>query len=129
MRTRLLAGAVALVLAIGGLLVPASPASANCGHDLHRDEYNAGGIFWRDGTNIRTGPHTFCTIIGQSQRGDGIDVHCAILFDQRDSAWLFVRNLQTGRQGWSHWQALRIPETVRVPACQSTDIIIIPPTV
>lgn len=128
MRTRLLAGAVALALAVGGLLLAASPASADCGHNLHRNEYNDGGIFWRDGTNIRTGPHVFCTAIGQANRGDGIDVHCAILFAESGQIWLYARDLQTGIEGWSRRSALRIPNSKAVDACQSDDLIFVPPT-
>ncbi|MGH3683245.1 MAG: hypothetical protein ACRDT2_23715 [Natronosporangium sp.] len=128
MRTRLLVGAMALALAVGGLLVPASPASADCGHNLHRNEYSGGGIFWGNGTNIRTGPHLSCVSIGQGNPGDGIDVHCAILFTAQDQIWFYARDLQTGREGWSRRSALRIPNSELVDACQSEALIFVPPT-
>src|SRR5262245_7381770 len=44
MRSRLLARTAALVLALGGLLViPTSPASADCSHPNHPNEYTGGG--------------------------------------------------------------------------------------
>lgn len=126
MRSRLLTGAVALALAVGGLLVPASPASAHCdGHSVHRDEYNGGGIFWGNGTAIRQFPHRACTIIGRGFPGEGINVHCAILNLRSERVWLFVRDLDDGTRGWAEEGALRIPNPKIVHDCTGSEFIFV----
>lgn len=125
MRSRLLVGVMALALSLAGLLVPASPASAGCGHNTHADEYNGGGIFW-DGTNIRTGPHVGCTSLGIGNPGEGIDVHCAILSEHTNfRVWVFVRDLDDGTRGWAREDALRVPDSVAVHDCVSNEFILV----
>lgn len=111
MRSRLLAGATTVVLAAAGLMVSAGPASADCSHPTHPDEYNGGGIYWQNGgTPIRSGPHRSCDRRGTGNPGEGIDVHCAVLSDHTNwEVWVFVRNGADGTSGWAHEDNLRIP--------------------
>ena len=118
MRSRLLAAAASMALAFTGLVVlPATPAFAHCsGHSTHPDLYNAGGIHWANGTNIRRYPHIDCVADGQGFPGQGIDVHCAT---ETGSLWLYVRNTTTGVNGWARFDALRYDFTVTIRDCAS----------
>ncbi|MEK8171539.1 SH3 domain-containing protein [Streptomyces sp. M19] len=49
--------------------------------------------------NIRTGPSTANTILGQGQNGQVISVHCT----QRDGSWWNITNVPTGVTGWVYW--------------------------
>jgi len=126
MRSRLLATLSGLALAagvlIGGVLVPASSASAHCsGHGTHPDVYSAGGISWANGTNIRRFPHTSdcSTILGQGFPSQGIDVHCAV---ETGSLWLFARNTSTGINGWSRFDALNYAHDIIIRDCVNASV-------
>jgi hypothetical protein len=115
MRSRLLAAAAGLSLALFGAVAPASPASAHCGgHGTHPDLYGGGGISFKNGTNIRRYPHTNCASDGPGCPSQGIDVHCAT---ETGSLWLFVRNTSTGVSGWSRFDALNYAFTVTIRDC------------
>lgn len=122
MRSRLLASMSALALTLGGLLVSASPAAAadpaHCKYwGTPADEYSAGGIDFRDGTAIRTGPYTDCAIVGRGYPSQGIDVHCFVT-NSNGAHWVYVRNLSTGKAGWSRDDALQAsPSTPAIPRC------------
>jgi len=109
MRSRLLASAGALALTLGGLLATAGPASADpahcSGHSTHPDYYNAGGISFKDGTNIRTGPYTDCTALGEGFHSQGINVHCSYV-NSNNVAWVYLVDTSTGVAGWSALSAL-----------------------
>ena len=118
MRSRLLAAAAGLALAFTGLVVlPATPAFAHCGgHSTHPDLYNAGGIHFANGTNIRRYPHIDCVADGQGFPSQGIDAHCAT---ETGSLWLYLRNTTTGVRGWARFDALRYDFTVTIRDCAS----------
>ena len=124
MRSRLLAVAGALALALGGLvLLPATPAlaadPAHCSQfGTHPDLYNGGGISFANGTNIRTGVYTDCTSLGEGFPSQGIDVHCARV-NSNNFLWLYVVDGTTGKQGWARFDALRYAFTVLVPDCRN----------
>lgn len=124
MRSRLLARLAGLLLAVGvavgGVLVPAAPASAHCsGHNTHPDVYGSGGISFGSGTAIRTRPHVGCTIKGRGYTTQGIDVHCAF---ETGELWLYVRNTSTGVSGWSRRDALRYSRDVVVRDCVNSSV-------
>jgi hypothetical protein len=124
MRSRLLSIASALALALGGMVVallPASPASAHCsGHGTHPDRYEGGRIrYSAGGTNIRSHPHINCTAIGLGVAGQGVDVHCAVW---TDTVWIYIRNLATGVNGWSRWDALNITSPTTITDCTDTGV-------
>lgn len=116
MRSRLLAVAATLVLALFGVVVPAGPAAAHCGgHGIHPDLYNGGGISFRDGARIRRYPHITCDIVlGLGYPSHGIDVHCGTL---TGTVWFYVRDTTTGVQGWTRWDALSFPPSYFIPDC------------
>lgn len=104
MRSRLLVRAAALILTTGGLMmIPASPASADCSHGFHPDRYDVGGIGWEiTGTRMRHGPHVPCNTFAWSWAGDGIDVHCSANFVGSANDWVYARNLShPNRNGWA----------------------------
>jgi hypothetical protein len=109
MRSRLLALMGALALALGGVVVSASPAAADPSHcygwDTHPNLYNSGGISFLDGTNIRRGPYTDCDVLGLGYPSHGIDVHCYIV-NSNDYLWVYLVDTTTGVQGWSRLDSI-----------------------
>lgn len=109
MRSRLLASMGALALTLGGLLATASPAAADPAHcsgwGTHPDYYNSGGISFKDGTYIRTGPYTDCTALGLGYHSQSINVHCAE-YNNNNVLWVYLVDTSTGVAGWSAMSAL-----------------------
>ena len=129
MRSRLLALASALALALGGLvLLPATPALADPAHcsqfGTHPDLYNGGGISFANGTNMRTGVYTDCTSVGEGFPSQGINVHCGRV-NSNNFLWLYVVDTSTGRQGWARFDALNYSFTVVVPDCRNNGTVYI----
>jgi len=129
MRSRLLAHAAAMTFAVGGLLViPASPASADCTHPNHPNDYIGGGIdYQRDGTAIKTGPHPGCPALVGAFPGQPIDVHCSRNEDGTQNDWVFLHNSlydENGR-GWAREHTLAVQGTVNVPQCASAGTLVI----
>ncbi|MBO0870450.1 MAG: hypothetical protein J2P15_17990 [Micromonosporaceae bacterium] len=121
MRSRLLAFLGALALTVGGLLVvsagPAAADPAHCsGWNTHPDIYNSGGISFQNGTNIRSGPYTDCTVRGDGYPSQGINVHCFVV-NANGYVWFYVVDTSTGVQGWSRIDALNFSKSVTVPDC------------
>jgi hypothetical protein len=48
--------------------------------------------------NIRTGPGTACTAVGQAQPSHQLDLHC--FKNGQGGTWSHVRDTATGKQGW-----------------------------
>ena len=109
MRSRRLALMGALALTLGGLLATAAPAAADQAHcsgwTTHPDLYSAGGISFKDGTNIRRGPYTDCDSFGLGYHSQGIDVHCGRL-NSSGYLWVYLEDTSTGVAGWSRIDAL-----------------------
>ncbi len=119
MRSRLLALAGALALALGGLLVSGSPAAAasHCaGWSTHPDIYHDGGIHFLTGTRIHAGPYTDCGSRGLGYPSHGIDVHCAVL-NTNDALWFYLLDRTTGVYGWSRLDALDVSGSLVIPDC------------
>lgn len=109
----------ALAFAVGGLLVPASPAGAHCsGHGIHPDRYSGGGIQFKEGTRIRAYPHksSCSTVLGLGYPGHGIDVHCAVKTSDL-YVWFFLVDTTTGARGWSRSDAVAVTHQVRIDDC------------
>ncbi|HEU5271611.1 MAG TPA: hypothetical protein VFU36_16910 [Jatrophihabitans sp.] len=109
MRSRLLTSVGALALTLGGLLATAGQAAADPAHcsgwTTHPDYYSSGGISFKDGTYIRTGPYTDCTALGQGFHSQGINVHCATT-NGNGVLWVYLVDTSTGVAGWSAMSAL-----------------------
>ncbi len=109
MRSRLLTLLGGFALAIGGLLVPATPAAAAPAHcsgwNTHPDVYNKGDIVFGNGTYMRTGPYTDCPANGQGYPGHGLDAHCFVS-NANNVAWIWVDDTTTGERGWAQANAL-----------------------
>ncbi|HEV7629263.1 MAG TPA: SH3 domain-containing protein [Streptomyces sp.] len=63
--------------------------------------------------NIRTGPSTDNTILGQGQNGQPITVHC------KANPWWYITNRATGVTGWVYWpdNVLLAYESPNPPTC------------
>ncbi len=109
MRSRLLASMGVLALTLGGLLVSAGPAAADPAHcsgwNTHPDLYNAGGIHFLNGTNIRRGPYTDCDSNGLGYPSHGINAHCFVT-NSSGNYWVYVVDTTTGVAGWARIDAL-----------------------
>ncbi len=126
MRSRVLAVAGSLALALGGLvLVPAAPALADSSHctgwTTHPDVYGSGGVSFGNGTNIRTGPFTDCTSLGEGFPSQGIDVHCGI-DNVNGNIWFYVEDTSTGKQGWARDTALHYSKSVAIRDCYYVNV-------
>lgn len=94
---------------VGALVLSASPASAACGTAAPPDLDSRAYTTAFDGTyvNIRTGPHTSCTSVGQGQLNHVVDYHCYARGDGVTRpgvgtyySWTYLRDVTTGKAGW-----------------------------
>jgi hypothetical protein len=51
--------------------------------------------------NIRTGPSTSCTAIGEGQPGDTVYVHCYYWDPSTAVIWDYLTDYTRGKKGWS----------------------------
>jgi uncharacterized protein YgiM (DUF1202 family) len=56
------------------------------------------GFFTASGVNIRSGPSTGYTILGQGQKGQAVYIYCEAAGD-----WYHILDRATGINGWSYW--------------------------
>lgn len=117
---RLVFGALcALMLLVGALGMPAHarPADArtgaapaggdgvlDCSHGHVNRDPRSGQFFDANGVNIRTGPHTGCTSLGQGQLSHNVDYHCYVHSDYVNGVdtWTYLRDTTNGVTGWVH---------------------------
>jgi uncharacterized protein YraI len=106
-RTRLLAAAFATLSAAGFLVgvLPGTAAAApavNCtqnpAHNGHTTAHFAG-----TNINIRTGPFTSCTAVGEGQPGNTVTVRCETT-NSNGVNWSYLTDSTTGKTGWSETQ-------------------------
>ncbi len=121
MRSRLLTLMSALALTLGGSALTASPAAADPAHcygwNTHPDLHSSGGFSFGNGTAIRRGPYTDCDALGRGYPSHGIDVHCYVR-NSNGVYWVYLRNLSTGVNGWSQYDALN-PVGTGIANCNS----------
>lgn len=105
----------ALAVAGAAFVVPASASSdtpdgtrvTSTSQSRQNDEANAeaaqrgNGYFIASGVNIRTGPSTNRTILGQGQKGQPIQVHSCR--HGNPANWWHITNLATGVKGYVYW--------------------------
>ena|ERR1051326_6002500 len=102
-RTRLAATAVG-VLSIAGIAIGALPASAttspaiNCIQNPSTTSNNA-ARFIGSNVNIRTGPSTACTAVGEGQTNHSVTAHCAEVVS--GVLWVYLVDHTINRKGWS----------------------------
>jgi hypothetical protein len=102
-RTELIA-ASAGVLLLGGMI--AAPAASAATPDVScswKPTANSKVGAQYDGTfvNIRTGPSTSCTSIGEGNPGDEVYVHCYYWDPSTYVIWDYLTDYTISREGWS----------------------------
>lgn len=104
LRTRLAAAAVG-VLSMAGVAIGALPASAattpaiNCIQNPSTNSNNT-AHFTGSNVNIRTGPSTSCTAVGEGQTNHSVTAHCI----NSALTWVYLVDHTTGKKGWSSIQ-------------------------
>ncbi|WNV89140.1 SH3 domain-containing protein [Umezawaea sp. Da 62-37] len=73
-------------------------AQSTCPDNDWSNKDNRTGKFVLTAANIRTGPSTTCTSVGQAQTSHSVTLHCWKY--GAGGTWSHVRDNTTGRQGW-----------------------------
>jgi uncharacterized protein YraI len=91
---------------VGVSVVSVAPATAvtvspaiNC-IQHPRTNANQPSRFTGNGVNIRTGPSTSCTSIGQGFLNQSVTVHC--IKGTLPNAWVYLKDNVSGVTGWSY---------------------------
>lgn len=116
-RSRRAVTALLFASAIAGAMVAAAPAAlaapnVNCIQNPATDSNITQGSFLGTNINIRTGPFTTCTAIGEGQPSNAVTVHCKQT-NSNGVLWDYLTDRTTGKKGWSQDQFVGYP---RVPA-------------
>lgn len=77
------------------------PASTAGSEQSAEAAQRGNGYFIASGVNIRTGPATNRTILGQGQKNQPIQVHSCR--HGNPSSWWYITNLATGVKGYVYW--------------------------
>ena len=106
-RTRLATAACAALatagIAVGTLPTAAAAAPAvDCIQNPAANSHNA-AQFTGTNINIRTGPFTVCTAIGEGQPSHNVTAHC-LKFNSNGVPWVYLTDHTTGKTGWSDEQ-------------------------
>lgn len=91
------------LLAIAGTVVGltfAAPLSAASAAPAYPFDLPNNAAFLGDGVNIRTGPGTNYTIVGQGYRSHNASASCIYYQGHRNSSWYYVRDDSTGAYGY-----------------------------
>ena len=109
-KKRLAASAVAVSLATVGLIgvTPTVASAASCPDNGWRNitQARVNDNFKGTGVNIRTGPSTSCTSIGQGQPTHDTVLHCYKV--SGGYLWTHLYNLNTAKNGWVRGDLLHI---------------------
>ncbi|WP_137988848.1 SH3 domain-containing protein [Streptomyces vilmorinianum] len=111
LRTKLAAVALGAVAATGGVVMPttaavAAPAGASaCWNPSWSTIGSSSGGTTTNYVNIRTGPTTDCTSLGQAQMSHSLRYDCWV--DGQNGTWSHVRDNTTGVSGWIKDSLLR----------------------
>ncbi|WP_406861424.1 SH3 domain-containing protein [Streptomyces sp. HUAS MG47] len=104
LRTKLAAVAMGAVAATGGLVVPTTAAVAAesgalaCSNPSWSTKDGRTGHTNTNYVNIRTGPTTDCTSVGQAQMSHNLRLDC--YRSGEGGTWSHVKDVTTGRSGW-----------------------------
>ncbi|PRY40670.1 SH3 domain-containing protein [Umezawaea tangerina] len=71
---------------------------AGCPDNTWSNQDNRTGKLVLTAANIRTGPSTTCTSVGQAQTSHSVTLHC--WKPGQDGTWSHARDNSTGKQGW-----------------------------
>lgn len=102
MRLKSMMAAAAVVVAGAGVAVlPSSPAfAASCpDNGWSILDGRTGNFFAVNYVNIRTGPSTACTSVGQGQMSHWVQVDC--YKSGENGTWTHLYDFTTGKEGWS----------------------------
>ena len=115
MRKSLVAAVAGAVMTVGlSVMLPATGASAAVTPAVDCTQNPSGGArepnhFIGNGVNIRTGPSTSCTIVGEGFKNQSVTVHCY------RGNWDYLKDNATGKLGWVVAQLIDV--TPNLPAC------------
>ncbi|MET1071991.1 MAG: SH3 domain-containing protein [Umezawaea sp.] len=73
-------------------------AQATCPDNVWSNQDGRTGKLVLTAANIRTGPSTACTSVGQAQTSHSVTLHCWKY--GQGGTWSHVRDNATGKQGW-----------------------------
>lgn len=62
---------------------------------------NVSGKYDGTNVNIRTGPSTSCTAVGEGQPGHTVHIHCYYWVAATATIWDYLTDSTIGRTGWS----------------------------
>ena len=94
-------GAASATLGAAGLIggIPTSAMAASCPDNNHPNyDTTSGRLFAGNYINIRTGPSTACTSLGQGQRTHNVQYNC--YKSGENGTWTYLRDTTTGVSGW-----------------------------
>jgi len=105
---RRLAATMVAALSMAGIVIGALPSTAtaapaiNCIQNPSQNSNNE-AHFTGNGVNIRTGPATSCTAIGQGQRTNDVTAHCGRYIQTHPPVviWVYLTDNTTHKKGWS----------------------------
>ena len=108
MRKHIITALAGVVTLVGLTVVAETPATAapvrpaiDCTQSPSQPNVKAPGFFTGNGVNIRTGPGTSCTAIGEGNEGDDVTVHCTE--DNGTATWVYLTDHTANRTGWSKY--------------------------
>ncbi|MFE4263696.1 hypothetical protein [Streptomyces sp. NPDC056883] len=103
LRTKVAAAAVGVIAATGGLVLPATAVAAPTGATACSIpgwgvyDGKTGGTT-SNAVNIRSGPSTGCTALGQAQISHALRYDCWV--SGENGTWSHIYDYATGYQGW-----------------------------
>ncbi|WP_335977067.1 SH3 domain-containing protein [Streptomyces sp. CA2R106] len=97
-RAAAVAAVATAVLALGGLSAATAQAAPQSAGTRAAPMTTTTGFFTAGGVNIRSGPSTAYTILGQGQQGQAVYIYCEAPGD-----WYHILDRATGVNGWSYW--------------------------
>lgn len=110
-RTVLVSASCAALSAAGVVAAPSSSAAVRPAVDCSWNPSRNSSVtanFTGTGVNIRTGPSTVCTSIGQGQPSNRVIVHCYTDTPGFSFVWLYLTDETTGKKGWSYGQFVSV---------------------
>jgi uncharacterized protein YraI len=110
MKAKLAAIAVG-ALSMAGVLSVALPSAAAVSPAVDCTQSpavnsQAPGLFAGTNVNIRTGPFTSCTAVGEGQPAHNVTLRCRKL-NSNNVEWLYLTDHTTNRTGWAEAQFVR----------------------
>jgi hypothetical protein len=94
----LIAASLSTIGLVGVAALPAQAASCP-DNNWSINDGRIGQFFASNGVNIRTGPSTGCTSVGQGQKSHSVQVDC--YKSGEGGTWTHLFDFTTNKEGWS----------------------------